>query len=131
LFQKRRKDKKEEKIMGVYSRAWEKIFGMKKTKRIFIAATKQNVGKTTVSMGLIASLGKRFKGVSFIKPVGQRYLVEDGNKVDEDSILMDRIFNFGIPLQHLSPVAVEKGYTERFLDGGYISVVQLILRKSD
>ncbi len=116
--------------MGVYSRAWEKIFGMKKTKRIFIAATKQNVGKTTVSMGLIASLGKRFKGVSFIKPVGQRYLVEDGNKVDEDSILMDRIFNFGIPLQHLSPVAVEKGYTERFLDGDISSDAALRIRSA-
>jgi BioD-like phosphotransacetylase family protein len=103
--------------MANYFETWEKIFGIKKVKRIFIAATRQNVGKTTVSMGLIASLGKKFKGVSFIKPVGQRYLMEDGHKVDEDSILMDRIFNFGIPIQNMSPVAVEKGYTERFLDG--------------
>lgn len=107
--------------MTGYIETWEKIFGMKKTKRIFIAATRQNVGKTTVSMGLIASLGKKFNGISFIKPVGQRYLVEGGHKVDEDSILMDRIFNFGIPIQHMSPVAVEKGYTERFLDGDIAS----------
>lgn len=107
--------------MTGYLDTWEKIFGMKKTKRIFIAATRQNVGKTTVSMGLIASLGKKFNGISFIKPVGQRYLVEGGHKVDEDSILMDRIFNFGIPIQHMSPVAVEKGYTERFLDGDIAS----------
>ncbi len=104
-----------------YIEAWEKILGIKKVKRIFIAATRQNVGKTTVSMGLIASLGKKFNGISFIKPVGQRYLVEDGHKVDEDSILMDRIFNFGIPIQNMSPVAVEKGYTERFLDGAITS----------
>jgi BioD-like phosphotransacetylase family protein len=114
--------------MAGYSAAWERIFGMKKVKRIFISATRQNVGKTTVSMGLIASLGKRFNGISFIKPVGQRYLVEDGNKVDEDSILMDRIFNFGIPLQNMSPVAVEKGYTERFLDGDITADAGLKIR---
>ena len=96
---------------------WEKIFGARRTKRIFIAATRQNVGKTTVSLGLLATLRDRFKKTGFIKPVGQRYLVEDGVKVDEDSLLMDRIFQFNIPLQYMSPVAVEKGYTERFLDG--------------
>ncbi len=96
---------------------WEKIFGTRRTKRIFIAATKQNVGKTTVSLGLLATLRDRFKRIGFIKPVGQRYLVEGGVKVDEDSLLMDRIFQFNIPLNYMSPVAVEKGYTERFLDG--------------
>lgn len=103
--------------MRSYLETWEKIFGGKRTKRIFVAATRQNVGKTTVSLGLVASLAKRFNGVAFIKPVGQRYLVEGGYKVDEDSILMDRIFNFKVPMQYMSPVAVEKGYTERFLDG--------------
>jgi BioD-like phosphotransacetylase family protein len=103
--------------MRSYIETWEKIFGGKKTRRIFIAATRQNVGKTTVSLGLIAALAKRFNGIAFIKPVGQRYLVEGGYKVDEDSILMDRIFNFKVPIQNMSPVAVERGYTERFLDG--------------
>ncbi|MFC1548449.1 phosphotransacetylase family protein [Candidatus Omnitrophota bacterium] len=96
---------------------WEKILGGRRTKRIFIAATSQNVGKTTVSLGLLATFKDRFKKIAFIKPVGQRYLVEKGVKVDEDSLLMDRIFQFNIPLQDMSPVAVEKGYTEKFLDG--------------
>jgi len=96
---------------------WEKIFGTKKTKRIFIAATRQNTGKTTVSLGLIASLAGRFERIGFIKPVGQRYLMEDGYKVDEDSVLMERIFRFDLPLHDMSPVAIERGYTERFLDG--------------
>ena len=69
---------------------WEKIFGAKRTKRIFIAATRQNTGKTTVSLGLIASLADRFKKIGFIKPVGQRYLIEEGYKVDEDSVLLHR-----------------------------------------
>jgi len=97
--------------------AWDKVLGIKRTRRIFIAATRQNVGKTTVSLGLIATLKKLYKNVSFIKPIGQRYLEEDGFKVDEDSVLMDRIFDFGLHLKDMSPVAVSRGYTERFIDG--------------
>ncbi|HOU36808.1 MAG TPA: AAA family ATPase, partial [Candidatus Omnitrophota bacterium] len=43
-------------------------------KKIFIAATKQNDGKTTVSLGLISNFQQKFKKVAFIKPIGQRYL---------------------------------------------------------
>jgi BioD-like phosphotransacetylase family protein len=103
--------------MKSYIETWEKIFGVKRTKRIFIAATRQNVGKTTVSLGLLATLKKHSKNVGFIKPVGQRYLMEKGHKVDEDSVLMSRIFNLDVPLKDMSPIAVEKGYTEKFLDG--------------
>ncbi|RKY41533.1 MAG: hypothetical protein DRP85_05960 [Candidatus Makaraimicrobium thalassicum] len=103
--------------MHSYIETWEKILGIKRTRRIFIAATRQNVGKTTVSLGLIATLASRFKKIGFIKPVGQRYLIENGHKVDEDSVLMERIFKFRFSLSDMSPVAVERGYTERFLDG--------------
>lgn len=105
--------------MRSYVETWEKIFGAKKrrTRRIFIAATRQNVGKTTVSLGLIASLQKQFKNIGFIKPVGQRYLIEGGHKVDEDSVLIEKIFEFPFSIQDMSPVAVERGFTERFLDG--------------
>ncbi len=116
--------------MPKYIETWEKIFGSKKVKRIFVAATSRNVGKTTISLGLIAALGKRFGKVSFIKPVGQRYLIEDGYKVDEDSILMDRIFNFGLPIQDMSPVAVEKRYTEKFLDGEIKQDASAVIRQS-
>ncbi len=103
--------------MKTYLETWEKIFGTRKTKRIFIAATRQNVGKTTVSIGLIAALSKRYKKIGFIKPVGQRYVLDEGHKIDEDTVLMQRVFGFRSPLYEMSPVAVERGYTERFLDG--------------
>ncbi|MDD5634932.1 MAG: AAA family ATPase [Candidatus Omnitrophica bacterium] len=96
---------------------WEKIFGSRKAKRIFVAATRQNVGKTTVSMGLIASLANKFNNIAFIKPVGQRYVTENGYKVDEDSVLIEKVFNFPISLHDMSPVAIERGFTERFIDG--------------
>ena len=59
-------------------------------KRIFVAATRQNDGKTTISLGLIRAFRKRFNKVGFIKPVGQRYVFDHGYKVDEDSVLIEK-----------------------------------------
>ena len=87
-------------------------------KRIFIAATKQNDGKTTVSLGLISNFKKTFKRIGFIKPVGQRYLEEGGFKVDEDSILIEdslKLCGIRCNLKDMSPVAVEKGFTENYI----------------
>jgi len=92
---------------------------MTKVPRIFISATGQNAGKTTFSLGLIAALLKRFKRIGFIKPIGQRYLMEQGFKVDEDSILIEKVFGIshGLSIKDLSPVAVERGFTEKYIDG--------------
>ena len=38
-------------------------------RKIFIAATKQNDGKTTVSLGIIRNLQQKFGKVGFIKPI--------------------------------------------------------------
>lgn len=87
-------------------------------RKIFIAATKQNDGKTTVSLGLICNFKDRFKKVAFIKPIGQRYLEEEGVKVDEDSVLIERVTaacQIRCGLKDMSPIAVEKGFTERYI----------------
>ncbi len=84
-------------------------------KKIFIAATKQNDGKTTVSLGLIRNFQDRFKKISFIKPIGQRYLEEDGLKIDEDSVLIEKVCGIKYGLKDMSPIAVEKGFTEKFI----------------
>jgi len=85
------------------------------TKRVFVAATMQNDGKTTLSLGLIYTLKKYFKNIGFIKPVGQRYLIEEGYKIDEDSVLMNEVFDLGCTLSDMSPIAVERGFTERYI----------------
>ena len=57
---------------------------------IFVAATRQHVGKTSVSLALASGLKKRFDRIGFIKPVGQQHLIvqsqEDGTdvRVDKD-----------------------------------------------
>lgn len=87
-------------------------------KKIFIAATKQNDGKTTVALGLIFNFKQTFKRIGFIKPVGQRYLQEHGVKIDEDTILIDETLKLcGIKCKRkdMSPVAVERGFTENYI----------------
>ena len=87
-------------------------------KKIFIAATRQNDGKTTLSLGLIHCLKKRFAKIGFIKPIGQRYLVEQGYKVDEDSVLIEHIYGSSADIKDMSPVAIERGFTEEYLKKG-------------
>jgi len=84
-------------------------------KKVFIAATKQNDGKTTVSLGLIRNFQGIFKKVGFIKPIGQRYLEEEGLKIDEDSILIEEVCGIKCGLKDMSPIAVEKGFTEKYI----------------
>ncbi|MDD5108643.1 MAG: AAA family ATPase [Candidatus Omnitrophica bacterium] len=84
-------------------------------RKIFIAATKQNDGKTTVSLGIIRNLQEKFGKVGFIKPIGQRYLEEEGLKIDEDSILIEEVCGIKSGLKDMSPIAVEKGFTEKYI----------------
>ena len=84
-------------------------------KKVFIAATKQNDGKTTVCLGLIRNFQHRFKRVGFIKPIGQRYLEEEGLKIDEDSWLIEEVCGIKCGLKDMSPIAVEKGFTEKYI----------------
>ena len=85
------------------------------TPRVFIAATRQNDGKTTVSLGLIAALQKFFPRVGYIKPVGQRFVEIEEQKIDEDSVLMDSVYRLNCPLVDMSPIAVEPAFTRKYL----------------
>ena len=85
------------------------------TPRIFIAATRQNDGKTTASLGLIAALQQRYPRVGYIKPVGQRFVEIEEQKIDEDTVLMDSIYRLNCPLVDMSPIAVEPDFTRKYL----------------
>jgi len=86
------------------------------TPRIFIAATEQNVGKTTVSIGLYSTLRDRFKRIGFIKPVGQRFTEVDGMRIDEDSVLIRDTFGTEVPIEDMSPISVEPDFTRRYIN---------------
>jgi BioD-like phosphotransacetylase family protein len=85
------------------------------TKRIFVAATRMNDGKTTTCLGLFAALQSLFPRVGFIKPIGQRFIEVHGHKVDEDSYLLDTIYHVHVPIESMSPVTVDGTFTRRFL----------------
>ena len=86
------------------------------TPRIFVAATEQNVGKTTTSLGLYGVLRKRFGSIGFIKPVGQRFIEVEGKRIDEDSVLIRDTFDTQIPIEDMSPIAVEPDFTRRYIE---------------
>jgi BioD-like phosphotransacetylase family protein len=89
---------------------------------IYVAATRQHVGKTTVSLALVSGLRKRFDRVGFLKPVGQISLqVREGDRtvcVDKDAALIKQHFGLHhLQYQHTSPVLIPAGYTKSYLDG--------------
>jgi BioD-like phosphotransacetylase family protein len=86
------------------------------TPRVFIAATRQNDGKTTISLGLIAALQEHYQSVGYIKPVGQRFVEIEEHKIDEDSVLMDAVYGLNCPLVDMSPIAVEPAFTRKYLE---------------
>lgn len=99
---------------------------MSRPRGVFVAATKQHVGKTTTSLALVAGarrlLGPAPDGssrVGFMKPVGQRHVVVDnGQRVDKDVVLFKSFFDLSkCEYRDLSPVVIPAGYTRDFLDG--------------
>ena len=86
-------------------------------KRVFLAATGQNRGKTTTSLGLLAAIRDRGLRLGFVKPVGQRYLVVDGTRADEDAVLMSELFALPDALNDMSPVTLPRHFTTDYVMG--------------
>ncbi|HEU5123661.1 MAG TPA: AAA family ATPase [Verrucomicrobiae bacterium] len=100
------------------------------TPRIFIAATRQNDGKTTTSLGLIAALQQYFPRVGYIKPVGQRFVEIAEQKIDEDTVLMDSVYRLNCPLVDMSPIAVEPDFTRKYLESANNDALVKRIRKA-
>ncbi len=86
------------------------------TKKIFIAATRQNDGKTSVSLGLLHAFQKRFSKIAYMKPVGQQFKWIEGEKIDKDAVLFKHVYGLEDPLSLMSPVAVPPGFTENYIE---------------
>jgi hypothetical protein len=86
-------------------------------RRIFLAATGQNRGKTTTSLGLAAAIIDRGHRLGFLKPIGQRYLVVDGTRADEDAVLMKAVFDLPDALNDMSPVTLPRHFTTDYVLG--------------
>lgn len=84
--------------------------------KVFIASTGQDVGKTTLSLGLIAHFSKQYGSCGYMKPVGQKQLSFQNTYLDKDAVLIKQYFGLK-ELQSLSPIAAYPGFTKQFLDG--------------
>ena len=98
------------------------------TPRIFVAATRMNDGKTTTCLGLTAALGAMGLKVGYIKPIAQRVVQSGDDQVDEDTLLLDALFDLDIPMAAMSPVAIGPDFTRQFLENPEILRPQLIDR---
>jgi hypothetical protein len=82
---------------------------------VYVAATGQNVGKTTVAMGLVHHLVEQGLSVRFFKPVGQHSVAQGGVKVDHDAVLMQSAFSLPGELTDINPLAVPQGFIEDYI----------------
>jgi BioD-like phosphotransacetylase family protein len=89
-------------------------------RHVYLAATGQNRGKTTVSLGVLDGFQRRGLSASFLKPVGQRTIIEEGVPADEDAILMKQVFGLREPLRQMSPVHIPRGFTQAYIDGDVV-----------
>jgi hypothetical protein len=85
--------------------------------KVFIAATGQNGGKTTVSLSLLHLAQKKYGRVGFIKPLGPKPAVLKGIDVDKDAALMAQVFGLQRDLRYMSPVVLHPGDTRKVIDG--------------
>ncbi|EED92142.1 predicted protein [Thalassiosira pseudonana CCMP1335] len=105
---------------------------------IYVAATKQHVGKTSVSLALVSHFTKRFgvENVGYMKAVGQQCLrvwdepTENGENggefqekgqyvtIDKDvKLIRDHFRLFHLQYADMSPILIPRGYTKSYLDG--------------
>jgi BioD-like phosphotransacetylase family protein len=85
-------------------------------RHLYLAATGQNRGKTTASLGLMdLFLGAGLR-TGFMKPVGQRTIVDEtGVPADEDAVLVKAVYGLAEPMTAMSPVHIPRGFTKAYI----------------
>ncbi len=86
-------------------------------RKIFVAATGQNVGKTTTSLSLLYLAARKYDRIGFIKPIGPKPAVYRGQLMDKDAALMAQLYGLEKHLPYMSPVVLERGTTKQVLEG--------------
>ncbi len=86
-------------------------------RKIFIAATGQNSGKTTTCLSLLHLARRKYGRVGFIKPLGPKPATWRGVSLDKDAALVAQVFGLQQDLRYMSPVVVYPDTTRRVIDG--------------
>jgi BioD-like phosphotransacetylase family protein len=101
-------------------------------RRLFVAATNQNDGKTTCSLGFVRGFCKYAQSVGFIKPVGQRFITFDSKRVYEDALMIRQACNLSAEIEDINPISVDQHFTRQFLDDpeGMYPPLEKVIRES-
>jgi BioD-like phosphotransacetylase family protein len=86
-------------------------------RKVFVAATGQHSGKTTMSVCLVHLARRAGHRVAFIKPVGQQHVRIGDLDVDKDVALIAHVYGLQEDLPYMSPVVVKSDVTRRAIDG--------------
>lgn len=86
-------------------------------RKIFIGATGQHCGKTTISLSLMHLALKKYARVGFMKPLGPKWIEFNGIIVDKDAAMFSSVFGVEEDIALMSPVTLAPGTTRLFLDG--------------
>jgi len=86
-------------------------------RKVFIAATGQDCGKTTTSLSLLHLARQKYRRVGFIKPVGPKPSLFGGTWVDKDAALVAKVYGLEGDIRLMSPVVVQPGDTRDIIDG--------------
>jgi BioD-like phosphotransacetylase family protein len=86
-------------------------------RQLYLAATGQNRGKTTAALGLFDGFVRSGLTTAFMKPVGQRTVIDHGQPADEDAVLMHEIFPLAADYAAMSPVHIPRGFTKAYIAG--------------
>src|SRR5215207_3010963 len=86
-------------------------------RQLYLAATGQNRGKTTASLGLFDGFQRAGLRTAFMKPVGQRTVIDHGQPADEDAVLMHESFPLAADYANMSPVHIPRGFTKAYIAG--------------
>ncbi|HET9436423.1 MAG TPA: AAA family ATPase [Candidatus Limnocylindrales bacterium] len=89
-------------------------------RQLYLAATGQNRGKTTAALGLFDGFVRRGLRTGFMKPVGQRTVIENGEPADEDAVLMKSVFGLTEAYSAMSPVHIPRGFTKAYIAGDVV-----------
>lgn len=82
---------------------------------LYVSATVQDSGKTSVLLGLMQMLRQRNTNPGYTKPVGQHYVPYHEHNIDEDAVLIHQAFGLDDDPFCLSPIAIERGFTADFI----------------
>jgi BioD-like phosphotransacetylase family protein len=99
-------------------------------RQLYLAATGQNRGKTTAALGLFDGFLTRGLRTGFMKPVGQRTVIEGGVPADEDAVLMRGVFDLPESYPVMSPVHIPRGFTKAYIAGNVVEDLGARIRRA-